>query len=439
MALTRRRDFIRNSTALGLSALSYTSLAQAAAQGAKPNVGFIGCGGRSKNLRKTFGSAAKISWACDPEESRTKELQQDTGARRATNDLRRVLDDKSVDAIVVATPDHWHAPAAILGCEAGKHVYVEKPCSHNFQEGRLLVEAARRNKVVVQHGTQSRSNPLTVGAMQLLKENAIGDVLMAKAWNVQRRSNIGTAKPSNAPAGVDYDMWVGPAEAMPYQSNRFHYSWHWWYNFGTGDIGNDGAHEMDIARWGLGVEGLPSTATALGGKYYFDDDQQFPDTATCAFQWDGDGQVGVRRQLIFEMRIWSKNYPHNCDSGVEFYGTKGMLFVSKRGKLELWNDSNKRVDISKDEFSTQSLGLPQNHQVDFLQALKDGRNPSADIAIGHDSTSLIHLANISVRLGRSLQMDPETQTIKDDDRANQMLTRNYREGGHWAIPKDTQS
>jgi predicted dehydrogenase len=435
MSATTRRDFIRASTAVGLSAVAYTKVARAATGGQRPIVGFIGCGGRSKGLRKSFSDVTETAWACDPDESRARDLQQAAGAKQMTGDLRRVLDDKSVDAIVVATPDHWHAPAAIMGCDAGKHIYVEKPCSHNFHEGRLLVEAARRNNVVVQHGTQSRSNPLVVGAIQLLREGAIGDVLMAKSWNVQRRDNIGHAKPSSPPSGVDYDTWVGPAELMPFQSNRFHYNWHWWHNFGTGDIGNDGAHEMDIARWGLGVEGLPSSASAIGGKYYFDDDQQFPDTATCAFQWPGDGSVGQRRQLIFEMRIWSKNYPHNCDTGVEFYGTQGMLFVSKRGKLDLWDDSNQRVALSKDRFTKQSLQLPRNHQVDFLQAISNSRKPAADIATGHDSASLIHLANISVRTGRSLQVDPKTESINNDEFANELLSRNYRDGGHWAVPK----
>ncbi|MCP4507788.1 MAG: gfo/Idh/MocA family oxidoreductase, partial [Fuerstiella sp.] len=182
-------------------------------------------------------------------------------------------------------------------------------------------------------------------------------------------------------------------------------------------------------RWGLGVEGLPSSVMAVGGKYYFDDDQQFPDTATCAFEWPGDGTVGRRKQLIFEMRIWSKRYPHNCDTGVEFYGTKGMLFVSKRGKLQMWDDSNQPVSDPKPQ---NPVTPPRNHQVDFLQSITDDRKPTADIAIGHDSVALIHLANIAVRTGRSLQVDPGHETITNDAIANGMLTRNYRDGGHWS-------
>lgn len=426
-----RRNFMHAAGAT----VTVGSLARQSAGAAKgrdrPILGFIGCGGRASSLVSAFVPEAQIAWACDPDQQRAGKFQQRSGAKYVTADLREMLDDKSVDAVVVATPDHWHAPAAIMACDAGKHVYVEKPCSHNFREGRLLVDAARRNNVVVQHGTQSRTDPFVANAIQLLREDAIGDVLMARAWNVQRRRNIGHASPTEAPESVDYDTWVGPAEFMPYQSNRFHYDWHWWYNFGTGDIGNDGAHEMDIARWGLGVEGLPASATAVGGKYYFDDDQQFPDTATCAFEWPGDGSVGQRRQLIFEMRIWSKNYPLNCDTGVEFHGTKGMLFVSKRGKMQLWDDSNRVVQDPKPR---KVPALPKNHQVDFLQAIASGGKPAAEIGIGHDSAALLHLANIAVRVGRSLKVEPGEETIVGDAEASAMLSRTYRDGGHWAIP-----
>lgn len=401
-----------------------------AADPSKIKVALIGCGGRAGSHRDEFSKIAHIAWVCDPDQKRLAEFEKATGAK-STTDMRRIFDDKEVQAVVVATPDHWHAPASILACNAGKHVYVEKPCSHNFIEGAMLVQAARKNNVVVQHGTQSRSNRQIVNAIQMIKEGAIGDVLMAKAWNIQRRSNIGKSAPSQAPEHVDYDSWIGPAEYLPYQSNRFHYSWHWWHNFGTGDIGNDGAHEIDIARWGLGVEGFPSTVSALGGKYYFDDDQQFPDHATCTFEWPGDGQVGHRRQLMFEMRIWSTNYPYNCDSGVEFYGTKGQLMVSKRGKLMLWSENNKLIESPAPK---EIVELPSSHQADFLAAISKGSKPSADIQIGHESTALIHLANIAVRTGKQLAFEPKTQTITNDSQANDLLGRSYRSEGHWAIP-----
>ena len=426
-ALTRRL-FLQRASAVALLPAAGRSIG---ATEVKHKVALIGCGGRAGTHRDEFKKIAEIAWVCDPDKQRLAQFEKETGAK-GTTDLRRILDDKEVQAVVISTPDHWHAPAAIMACNAGKHVYVEKPCSHNFVEGAKLLEAARKNNVVVQHGTQSRSNRLVVDAIQMIKEGAIGDVLMAKAWNVQRRANIGKSAPSAVPEHVDYDTWVGPASFIPYQENRFHYSWHWWHNFGTGDIGNDGAHEIDIARWGLGVEGFPTSAAAIGGKYYFDDDQQFPDHATCVFEWPGDGQVGHRRQLMFEMRIWSKNYPYNCDCGIEFHGTRGMLMVSKRGKLMLWSEDNKVVEDPKPK---EVIALPSSHQADFLQSIETGKRPSADIEIGHHSTALIHLANIAVRTGVQLAFDPKTQSITNDVQANAMLGRSYREQGHWSIPR----
>ena len=193
------------------------------------------------------------------------------------------------------------APAAILACDAGKNVYVEKPCSHNIREGRLMVEAARRNKRVVQTGTQSRSADHVIRAMELLRSGAIGDVLVAKSWNSQLRSSIGRAKPSDPPPGLDYDLWIGPAPMVPYQSNLLPGIWRWWFDFGCGDMGNDGVHDLDIARWGIGVQTHPSTVAALGGKYFFDDDQQFPDTAYVMFEYPADGRR--KKQLIFDNQL----------------------------------------------------------------------------------------------------------------------------------------
>ncbi len=394
-------------------------------------VGVIGCGGRGGGLAEGFAerSESKVIYVCDPDSKRCGRTKESTGADHAVADPRQVLDQKSVDAVVIATPDHWHCPAAILACEAGKHVYVEKPCSHNIREGRLLVEAARRNRRVVQHGTQNRSSQFVAGAVQMLREGVIGEVLVAKAWNIQRRGNIGHAQPSQPPPGVDYQMWVGPAPYLPFQANRFHYTWHWWYNFGTGDMGNDGVHDIDYARWGLGVETHPSTIVALGGKYFHDDDQQFPDTQTVVFEYPGDGRVGNKRMLIYEQRLWSTSYPSNVDSGAEFFGTKGKMFLSKRGKLEILDERNRPIE-AKPQNPPKLLG----HQEDFLDAIKTGRRPNAEIQIGHLSATLSHLGNLATRLGRSLRFDPQKEEILGDEEANALVRRQYR-AGHWAVPK----
>lgn len=426
MSDSNRRAFLKHT-----AAWASTGAIKAAGANERLTLGIIGCGGRGSGLAREFAQLADIAYVCDPDESRRRQAREKVNAKHAVADLRRVLDDKSVDAIVVATPEHWHAPAAILACEAGKHVYVEKPCSHNLREGRLMIEAARRTKRVMQVGTQSRSELFIAGAIQMLREGVIGDVLVAKAWDVQRRSNIGRQQPSDPPPGVDYDMWVGPAEFVPFQANRFHYHWHWWYNFGAGGIGGDGPHEVDYARWGLGVETHPTTVAGLGGKFYFDDDQEFPDNGTVVFEWPGDGKVRHKRQLIFELRIWSPNYPLGVDSGAEYYGTKGKMFLSKRGKLEILDEKNKPV-------TAQPKNPPRllpSHAADFLDAIKTGRTPNADIEVGHLSSSLVHLGNLAMRVGRSLHFDPRTEQIIGDKQANALLSRKYRKGGHWAIPR----
>lgn len=432
MDASSRRLFLKKAgtTAVAASLAAPFSTASLLAAGANSRlrIGLIGCGQRGRWFYD------RADYVCDPDRRRLAVAAKKSGvdSAHAVTDLRRILDDQDIDAVVIATADHWHAPAAIMACEAGKHVYVEKPCSHNFREAQLLLEAARRNKVVVQHGTQQRSSEFTSEAIQRLHEGVIGDVLIAKAWNIQHRDNIGHAKPTQPPNEVDYDMWVGPAEFLPFQANRFHSHWRWWYNFGTSDIGNDGAHEMDYARWGLGVDTLPSKIVALGGKYYYDDDQQFPDTATCIFEYPGDGKVGHRRQLIFEMRLWSRNYPSNCDSGVEFTGTKGTMFLSKRGKIRIVGERNSEII---EERKVNNKMKPLEHLDDFLDAIRTGRTPNADIVEGVRSVAPIHLANIALRTGRSLDFNPEKQEIIGNEEANQLLSRSYRKGGHWATPK----
>jgi predicted dehydrogenase len=437
MSDANRREFVKMAgVGIGAATLAASHLSAASAHN-DITMAAIGCGGQGSGLARSFASRenVRLKYVCDVDQRRAgklaEEIEKSTGSKpRTTPDLRQVLDERDIDAVTVATPDHWHAPAAILACDAGKHVYVEKPCSHNVREGRLLVEAAARNERIVQHGTQNRSNAKMAAAMQMLADGVIGTVLAAKAWNIQRRGNIGHETPSDPPPHVDYDGWVGPAEFMPYQANRFHYNWHWWYNFGTGDTGNDGVHEIDYARWGLGVDTHPSKIAAVGGKYFHDDDQQFPDTQMAIFEYPGDGSVGNRRQLIFEMRLWSTNYPYNVDSGAEFYGTQGRMFISKRGKFELLGERNKRIDMNLEPLP----GMLHHHE-DFLDAIRNARKSNADIEIGHLSASLCHLANIATRVGRSLNFDPRSEQITDDDEAQRLLSRNYRAEGHWAIPE----
>lgn len=431
--MSKRREFLKQTAAITAASIASTQVLDAQSDGDQKqiNVGLIGCGGRGNYLAGLFKNspAVNITWLCDANEKRLASAVSIPKEKPQTcSDMREMLDDDRLDAVIVATPDHWHSPASILACEAGKHVYVEKPCSHNVREGRLLVEAARRNNVIVQHGTQVRSTTMLIDAMKLLRDGIIGDVKVVKAWNIQRRGNIGHQQPSDPPDHLDYDLWVGPCEMIPYQNNRVNGGWHWWYHFGTGDMGNDGVHDIDYARWALGVETHPSKVTAVGGKYFFDDDQEFPDTQQVAFEYPGDGKTGSQRILIYEQRLWSTNYPYNTDSGVEVYGTKGQMYLSRRGKIQVLGERNAAIDV---DITPEAQNAPK-HVANFLECVRTGKTPNADIEIGHLTSSLCHLGNLAVRLGRSFEFDPATETAPNDQEANSLLGRRYRD--HWGNP-----
>jgi predicted dehydrogenase len=337
--------------------------------------------------------------------------------------MRRVLESRDVDAVTIATPDHWHAPAAILACDAGKDVYVEKPPSHNLREGRLILDAARRNNRIVQVGTQSRSRPSTIRGVSYAKSGAIGKVLMAKAWNVQMREHIGHKEDGPVPPGVDYETWLGPAPWIPFNENRFHYKWHWHWHFGTGDAGNDGAHQIDIARWALGA-GYPRTASGWARKVYFDDDQQTPDSMNVTFDY-GD------KALVWEMRIWNPYGMEDSDNGVAVYGSEGMVQIgrwARRWGFKVFDKAGKLVlhDVEKEA---------EQHQKNFIDAVRSRTLPNADIGIGHMSAVHCHLANIIARTGRNLRFDAGTESVIADEEANLYVRRAYRT--HWGTPKLT--
>jgi predicted dehydrogenase len=397
-------------------------------------LGMIGPGGHGSGLLASFGAQkdVEVAYVCDVDSHRMRAgmqaVEKATGrAPKAVADMRRIFDDAAVDAVVIATPDHWHAPATLLACAVGKHVYVEKPCAHNIREGRLMVEAARSSNQVVQVGMQSRSAEYVRRAMELLHNGAIGDVLVAKVWNSQLRRNIGHAQPSDPPAYLDFDLWVGPAPMVPYQSNLLPSIWRWWYAFGTGDIGNDGVHDLDIGRWGLGVDTHPTTIAALGGKYFFDDDQQFPDTQTVVFEYAGAG-AKQRKQLIYEQRIWSPYVQEGHENGNAFYGTKGMMILGKQSGWQIFGPRNQPGDKMSGRLDSGA------HHRDFLASIRSGRRPNADIEIGHLSATLAHLGNIATRVGRVLHFDSGTEQIAGDEEANRLVRRTYRQG-HWAVPK----
>lgn len=430
--MTNRRQFLQE-TGLGVATIAALSTSAAAAANEKFVVGVIGPGGMGSNHVKNLASYAdvEIAYVCDVDSNRAaiaaKAVENVKGsAPKIVTDMRKVLDDKTVDAVFIATPDHWHAPATILACDAGKHVYVEKPCAHNIREGRLMIEAGRRNKRVIQVGTQARSSATVMKAMQLLKDGAIGDILTAKVWNSQKRRDIGKLQPSTPPKGLDFDTWTGPAPQRPYQANLLPGSWRWFYDFGCGDMGNDGVHNLDVAVWGLGVTTHPTTIAAIGGKYFFDDDQQFPDTQNVLFEY-GPNASGKKQQLSFEQRIWSPYTQEGYENGNAFYGTKGQLIIGHTVGWQLFGERNKLIDSM-----TGGTDLPAHHR-NFFDCIRSGNAPRADISIGHLSASLTHLGNIATRVRRVLKFDAQNERIIDDSEAHALVRRQYRE--HWGTPR----
>jgi predicted dehydrogenase len=415
---------------LSTAAVGAALTSRATAANDKIGVAIIGLGGQGRHLTGKFAGMpdVHIAYLCETDQRRydagAKIVEEKTGKRPPLiGDLRRALDDKSVDAVVVATPDHWHGPATILACNAGKDVYVEKPASHNLREGRLMVEATRRNKRIVQLGTQSRSRPSTKRAIEMVQSGKIGRVLAAKAWDVQLRDDIGHKEDSTVPPGVDFDTWTGVAPMLPFNENRFHYKWHWHWNYGTGDMGNDGIHQLDIARWAVGVD-VPTEVSGMGRKLFFDDDQRTPDTMNITFNYPD-------RVLMFEMRIWAPYGLEDQGNGVAVYGTNGMIHIGRWDRVwgcKIYDEKGKLVSEEKGETDADPV-----HVRNFLDCVKSRKAPNAEIEIGHASSSLCHLGNVVARTGRTLRYDPATEKAVGDPEAGKLLTREYRK--HWATPK----
>ena len=399
----------------------------------KINLAFIGPGGMGTNHIKTMCRRQDVifSWVCDADSARAataaKTIQELSGQTpRIAKDMREALDDRGVQAVLMATPDHWHAPGAILAANAGKHVYVEKPCSHNLREGRLMIKAARRNKVVMQVGTQSRSTAHIAAIIEKLRSGIIGDILVAKAWNSQLRKNHGHRPASEPPPELDYEQWLGPVPKVPFKSTYHPGHWRWFYHFGAGDFGNDGVHDIDIARWGLGVTRHPDRVIGQGSKLFFDDDQEWPDTLYCAFEYDLPG--GKRRQLIYEQRDWSPYVQEGHENGSAWYGTGGMIVGGKAKGWQIFGPKNKLIEDIK---PASGPDLAAHHE-NFLSCIRGGGTPNADIEINHLSTALCHLGNIAARTRSALVFDPAAETITGNETASALLKREYRD--HWARP-----
>ncbi len=431
----KRRQFVKSvsATGLGLAAGRSPLLALGGSPAEKVVVAVMGLNGRGTMLARVFGKTpnAEVAYVCDVDsqvlaKGLTAVGEAQGKAPKGLADFRRALDDKSVDALVIAAPDHWHAPAAILALAAGKHVYLEKPCGHNAREGELLVEAQRKAKRVVQMGTQRRSSPRAQEAVQAIRDGVIGRPYLARAWYANRRGTIGRGKPAPVPATLDYELWQGPAPRTPYHDNVIHYNWHWFRRWGTGEICNNGTHEIDVARWALGVD-YPVKVTSVGGRYHFEDDWEFTDTQEAGFEFEG------QRAIVWQGLSCNPFPTQNRGRGTIVHGTTGTVVMDQDG-YTVYDLDSKVVKESIAQAGADPLApsgddlLTALHIANFVDAVRTGVPVNQPIAEGAKSVLLCHLGNIAQWTGRALHTDPRSGHIQGDDQATAFWQREYAPG-----------
>lgn len=426
-------------------AMLYTRGTAWAGANDRVRVAVLGINGMGKSHIKDYTALPNVEVAalCDVDANLfgpvIKSHFTDKGLKtpKTYTDLRKLYEDPDIDAVSIVTPNHWHTLAAIWAIQAGKHVSVEKPCCHNIYEGSKLVEAAKKYKVIVQDGAEQRSNPCSQSMATFLHGGQLGEVYMAKGLCYKWRNTIGRFPDEAPPAGVDYDLWLGPAPKRPFNRNRFHYNWHWNWDYGNGDMGNQGVHEMDIARWGLGVK-LPVKITAAGGHMMFDDAQETPNVLMAIFEFPNPAGGGDKKKILqFEVRHWVANgedgmWLKGARQGNDYMATSagnvtGNLFFGSKGYMA--KDVNRwQTYMGEKREPGESGSGVGNHYLDFVSAIRGGDPATYNRSIeeGFYSCALIHLGNIAFRLGRTLTFDPDTLSFPGDAAANALLTREYR-------------
>jgi len=434
--MVTRREFL-DTMAVGAAGLALTSNAKSYGQimGSNERLNFavIGLNGRAYahlSSLKANQDAARIAYVCDVETNILARFAAATektmgAAAKTHQDFRKVLEQKDVDAITVATPDHWHAPMAILGLQAGKHVYVEKPCSHNPSEGALLVRAQQKYGKLVQMGTQQRSSPHTIEIVEKIHNGLIGRAYFGKAWYNNTRKSIGVGKEVPVPATLDWDLWQGPAPRQPYKDNVQPYNWHWFRIWGAGETLNNGTHEVDVCRWALGVD-FPNRVTASGGRYAYKDDWQFYDTLVTSFEYDD-------KMLAWESTCSNGMRYFNRGRGSLIEGTKGTVLVDRDG-YEVYDLGGKKIDefrIGGHTSTADTIGadsMTDAHFANFIASIKTGAKLNAPVAVGNVAVTMLQLSNIAWFVNRELNLDPADGKIKNDSEAMKFWERTYEKG-----------
>lgn len=408
-----RRTFLQ---AAAVAAAAGAGTAEEAASIKPVRHAIIGTGGQGNNHLEGFLTVdgCEIAALCDVDAERLKSAARLAPRAKTYEDFRELLKDPDIDSVSIVTPDHWHTPIALAAIQAGKHVYVEKPCSHSIAEGAALLAAAEKSGKCVQHGTQSRTSPGVIAAIRFVREGGIGKVRLGKAINHQMRGPIGRAPEEEAPANANYDLWLGPAPARPFTQNRWHYNWHWMWDFGCGDLGNDGIHQVDITRWGLGVS-WPRAISASGGQLFYDDDHETPDTQIVTYEYDDC-------YLVYEMRLWTDYPMEGFDNGVIFYGDKGTVEIGRKGCF---------VKLIGKEPERLGDGIVWGPNLRLFIAAVRANDPSmltAPMSEAVPSAGLCHLGNIATRVGRRLHFDAASLECSGDAEASALFRRSYRAG-----------
>ena len=439
-----RRNFLRNAAGTAVAAAVTPATVLASDQtsslpqhsqhiiGAndKIRIAVLGVNGRGKNhisviMKLAQQANVEIAALCDPDMVVLQEAAADFEKKYGKKvmieqDFRKLYENKNIDAVTLATPNHWHALQTIWACQAGKDVYVEKPATHNIHEGKKMIEAAYKYNRIVQHGVQLRSSLAIREAVKHLEEGLIGRVYMSRGLVYRRRPDIGNKGISPIPAGLNYDLWCGPAPMRPFTRNLVHYNWHWHWNYGNGDVGNQGIHETDLCMWGLGVDSLPERITSMGGKFLWDDCKEVPEIQTSIYHYPKQ-----KKMIQFEVRNWNTNLEDGAGVGNIFYGEKGYMVIKGYDTYETYLGEKREKGPARSEKG--ELELHFQNWFDAIRA-RDMSIQNGPVQTGHLSSSLAHLGNISYRLGRQLEFDPVAERFigEGENEANAMLSRDYR-------------
>lgn len=432
-----RRTFL-NDVALGTAGLAIASSAKSYSQIVGSNdrlnfavIGLHGRAGAHLSSLKANKSAARITHVCDVDTETLKKFAAETEkemgeAPKQEQDFRNVLAVKEIDAVTIATPDHWHAPMAILALKAGKNVYVEKPCSHNPAEGQMLLRAIEKYGKKVQMGTQQRSSPHTIEIVDKIHSGLIGRAYYAKCWYSNIRKSIGVGKPAAVPPQLDWNLWQGPAPRQEYKDNVQPYNWHWFRVWGTGETLNNGTHEVDVCRWALGVD-YPNKVSATGGRYHFQDDWQFYDTLNVSCSYT-DKMLSWEGKCCEGMKLYGR------DRGSVIIGTTGSVLVDRDGYeiYDLKGNMTGEVRAQKEQTSSTDLtgrdSMTDLHFANFIAAIRKGEKLNAPIEIGNVAVTMMQIANIAWEVKRDLDVTPEDGKIAHDPQAAKNWSREYEKG-----------